>query len=201
MESQVTLNATGIILDNLKQSVCFYEKVSNLVSSLKNDKENKISSKWFTLLGSSEKEPSDKDKIFLKDALLHCYQKLLPKKVGRILEGVELFEYCQICWTKKAVKIDCGCKMSCKSCLSSWVKSKVQSKDVYPWILCPSQKCVEPLKPSLLSSLMDSCLLANFVRDYLKISLIRSRSWGICSNSKCSFGIIKLQQVSKKNQI
>jgi len=157
--------------------------------------------KVLPLLGDTRKELSDTDLIFLKVAVQHCHENLLPKKLGGVLGDIKLFEDCQICWEARAVKLDCGCKMSCKPCLSSWVKSKVQSKDVYPWILCPSQKCMRPLTPSLLFSLIDSCLLATFVREYLKIWLIRSRNWTMCANSKCSFGLINLRKVSMETQI
>jgi len=199
-----TLKSTGVQMDNLIWSVPFYKKVSKLVGSLENGTENTTFEKnrnIFTLLGEPKKEASDKDVTFLKEAVQRCYDNLLPKKLGKVLGEFKLFEDCQICWEAKAVKLDCGCKMSCKPCLSSWMKSKVQSKDVYPWILCPSQKCMKPLKPKLLLSLMDVCSLANFVKEYLKISLIRSRNWALCANSKCSFGLINLLDVNKKTQI
>merc|ERR1719233_838553 len=215
MQSKDVLKATGVLSENTNRSVSFYKKVSKLLVSLENGTEitsSRKDGKVCALVGEPKYESSDNDLIFLREAVQHCYENLLPKKLGGDLEELWLLEDCQMCWEAKSVKIHCGCEMSyCKPCLSSWIKSKVKTKEVYPWILCPSQKCMEPLQPRLLLSLMDVCLLANFVKEYLKISLIRSRNWATCANSNCSywatcansnrsFGFINLPKVSMKTQ-
>jgi len=141
---------------------------------------------WYTQIHV----PLSQDKLPPKIDLMEILEKLHGKLDYQIESKPEKFDECQVCFAEEPITLSCGCAAACKGCTGMHAKTKIEAKEVNPWIYCPAEKCNAPLTPKELSSVdnLTTKLLAQFADEYLKKLLARSSAWIPCKKENCDGG-------------
>lgn len=106
----------------------------------------------------------------------------------------EQINECQVCYCEfenNRITIDGCChSMICNECFKHYLKSKITSNDVTPWLPCPAPDCSNPIGSELLIQNCDIKDLYHFSRIFLSKHLARSPHFFGCETKNCEFGWI-----------
>jgi hypothetical protein len=74
--------------------------------------------------------------------------------------------------------------MICLSCFSLYVKEKIESEDLVPWIPCPSASCSVPIDSTniLENANLSTGQLLSFVQTYMRQKLVTNPNFISCRN-------------------
>eukprot|EP01094_Clydonella_sp_ATCC50884_P022910 TRINITY_DN536_c0_g1_i1.p1 TRINITY_DN536_c0_g1~~TRINITY_DN536_c0_g1_i1.p1 ORF type:complete len:455 (+),score=152.18 TRINITY_DN536_c0_g1_i1:116-1366(+) len=85
---------------------------------------------------------------------------------------------------------NCGHEPSCRECLGDYMKQRIESGELTPWVLCPQADCCAMVHPEEVAVELSTADLLRFAIGFMRKHLSRELGWVECSTEECLHGVL-----------
>ena len=98
----------------------------------------------------------------------------------------------------KYTDLTCGHDILSKECMSMYITTKINEKNIYPWINCPSNDCNVNIECENLLNIIPLSTLQHLCETYLEKWVVRFPEWTPCVSSSCKSGFLVTNSMENK---